>query len=495
MDINSTNGSPVVADSSPTAKSGLRIYSSLLPYSQSGSSFSTGVLAVPRKKPAKLDDVCSNGWLDAMISSSPPRKKILKDFNSFDVVLDDEIAYQSWMIRYPSALKSFQLIMDRARNKKLVIFLDYDGTLSPIVDDPDRAFMSNEMRSAVRNAAEYFPTAIISGRSRDKVCDLVGLKELYYAGSHGMDIMFPAKDMVSGNHLDCVFSTDLEGKEVNLFQPANEFLPMINEIFRTLVEITKGIKGAKVENHKFCASLHYRNVDENKWPLIAQYVHDILKDYPRLRLTHGRKVLEVRPVIDWDKGRAVEFLLESLGFSNHDDVLPIYIGDDTTDEDAFKVLRKENRGYGILVSTVPKESNAFFSLRDTSEGAASCSMILCVVIRCLKILCFLVCRTGKPETSWNSPPKGWVKLNTDGSFWSTTNRATAGGLLRNDMGHWLWGFSRNLGQNSITLAELTGIRDGLNIAWEHRVEKIIIESDSEVAIKLINCAEFTLWEV
>ncbi|KAL0453135.1 UNVERIFIED_CONTAM: putative trehalose-phosphate phosphatase F, partial [Sesamum latifolium] len=87
---------------------------------------------------------------------------------------------------------------------------------------------------------------------------------------------------------------------------------MISEVYRTFVEITKDIKGAKVENHKFCVSLHYRNVDENSWPLIAQYVHDILKDYPRLRLTHGRKVLEVRPVIDWDKGRAVEFLLESL---------------------------------------------------------------------------------------------------------------------------------------------------------------------------------------
>ncbi|KAL2238053.1 UNVERIFIED_CONTAM: putative trehalose-phosphate phosphatase F [Sesamum indicum] len=140
-----------------------------------------------------------------------------------------------------------------------------------------------------------------------------------------------------------------------------------NQVFRKLDEIVRDIKGAKVENHKFCVSVHYRNVDENSWPVIAQFVHDILKDYPRLRLTHGRKVLEVRPKINWDKGKAVEFLLESLGFSSSDDVLPIYIGDDRTDEDAFKVLRERNRGYGILVSAVPKESNAFFSLRDTSE--------------------------------------------------------------------------------------------------------------------------------
>ncbi|KAL0373046.1 UNVERIFIED_CONTAM: putative trehalose-phosphate phosphatase G [Sesamum calycinum] len=292
MDLKSTNGSLVVADPAPITKSRLGAYSGLMPYSQSGQSLAANIGTVPRKKPTKLDDVRSNGWLDAMISSSPPRKRVHKDFNAFDIVSDEaDVAYQSWMIRYPSALKSFQLIVDHAKNRKLVMFLDYDGTLSPIVDDPDRAFMSNEMRSAVRSVAKHFPTAIISGRSRDKVYDLVGLTELYYAGSHGMDIMFPARDTVSPNHLNCIKSTDLQGKDVNLFQPASEFLPMINEVYRTFVEITKDIKGAKVENHKFCVSLHYRNVDENSWPLIAQYVHDILKDYPRLRLTHGRKDL------------------------------------------------------------------------------------------------------------------------------------------------------------------------------------------------------------
>ncbi|KAL3499531.1 hypothetical protein ACH5RR_038624 [Cinchona calisaya] len=366
MDLKYSKASPVLTDPAPMDKSRLGIRG-LLPCAQSGPSFSTSVLAIPRKKPGKLDDVRSNGWLDAMKSSSPPRKKIVKDVD-VEVVSDDgDITYHSWMSKYPSALNYFGQIMDGARNRRIVIFLDYDGTLSPIVDDPDRAFMSADMRSAVRNVAKYFPTAIISGRSRDKVYELVGLTELYYAGSHGMDIMFPDRRIEPTNHSGCIKSTDLLGKEVNLFQPASEFLPMIDEVFRTLVENTKDITGAKVENHKFCTSVHYRNVDEKIWPVIAQRVHDILNNYPRLRLTHGRKVLEVRPVIDWDKGKAVEFLLESLGFSNSPDVLPIYIGDDRTDEDAFKVLRSESRGYGIIVSAVPKESNAFFSLKDTSE--------------------------------------------------------------------------------------------------------------------------------
>lgn len=367
MDLKSTKASPVLADPAPIDNPRLGMRTGRLPYSQSGQSFATSVLSVPRKKPAKIDDVCSNGWLDAMKCSSPPRKKILKDAVADFSSDDGDIAYRSWMTNYPSALSSFGKIMTNARNRKIVIFLDYDGTLSPIVDDPDRAFMSADMRSAVKCVAKYFPTAIISGRSRDMVYQLVGLTELYYAGSHGMDIMFPVKDTMSTNHLHCANSTDLLGKEANLFQPASEFLPVIDEVFRTLVEITKDIKGAKVENHKFCASVHYRNVEEKSWPLIAQRVHDALHDYPRLRLTHGRKVLEVRPVIDWDKGKAVEFVLKSLGLSDCDNVLPIYIGDDRTDEDAFKVLREGDRGYGILVSSIPKESKASFSLRDTSE--------------------------------------------------------------------------------------------------------------------------------
>ncbi|XLR50612.1 hypothetical protein S83_001284, partial [Arachis hypogaea] len=165
--------------------------------------------------------------------------------------------------------------------------------------------------------------------------------ELYYAYSHGMDIIGPVRQAVPDNHPNCTIrSTDKKGKEVNLFQPATEFLPLIDEVFESLIESTKDIKGAKVENNKFCVSVHYRNVDDKSWDLVGQIIHDILKGYP---------FLEVHPVIDWDKGKEVTFLLESL------------------DEDAFKVLREGNKGYGILVSSAPKESNAVYSLRDPSE--------------------------------------------------------------------------------------------------------------------------------
>ncbi|VFR02220.1 unnamed protein product [Cuscuta campestris] len=364
MELNSTTASPVLADPPPVIKSRRGIPSACL---KSSTPLATSRIPTQRKKRGKLDDVRYNGWLDRMISSSPPRRRVLKDLRAEAGHDEADVEYVRWMTKYPSALTSCQYILNKARNKKIVVFLDYDGTLSPIVDDPNRAFMSDEMRAAVKNIALHFPTAIISGRNRDKVSELVGLSELYYAGSHGMDIAFPPKNEVSYINPDCIKSTDENGEEVCVFQPAREFIPLIKEVFEILTGKTQHIEGSSVENHKFCASVHYRNVVRKRWPWVAQIVHDVLKGYPRLVLTHGRKVLEVRPDIDWDKGKAVNFLLESLGLDDNEDVLALYIGDDRTDEDAFKVLRDGNRGYGILVSAAPKESKAFFSLYNTSQ--------------------------------------------------------------------------------------------------------------------------------
>ncbi|XP_010534066.1 PREDICTED: trehalose-phosphate phosphatase B-like isoform X2 [Tarenaya hassleriana] len=257
-------------------------------------------------------------WVDSLRASSPTRLR-----SSGSVSENDEKI--SWMVRFPSALNRFNEIMSRAKGKKIVMFLDYDGTLSPIVEDPDKAYMSDEMREAVREVAAYFPTAIVTGRCVDKVRSFVKLAGIYYAGSHGMDIKGPTK-------ANCYNKSD----QGMLLQPASEFLPMIDEVFKILKEKTKSIKGAMVENNKFCLSVHFRRVDEKRWIALAEKVKLVLNDYPKLRLTQGRKVLEIRPTIKWDKGKALEFLLETLGFVNSNDVFPIYIGDDRTDEDAFK---------------------------------------------------------------------------------------------------------------------------------------------------------------
>ncbi|XP_072060731.1 probable trehalose-phosphate phosphatase J isoform X2 [Arachis hypogaea] len=266
--------------------------------------------------------------------------------------------HSSWILRYPSALDMFDEIMKGSKGKQIVMFLDYDGTLSPIVEDPDRAFMSNSMRKTVRKLARYFPTAIVTGRCKDKVYNFVRLAELYYAGSHGMDIKGPTRTSK--------YNRDSNAEGV-LFQPASEFLPMIDEVYQQLLDKTKSTPGAKVENNKFCVSVHFRCVDEKKWTELLHQVQSVLKEYPKLRLTQGRKVIEIRPTIKWDKGKALEFLLESLGFANCNDVFPIYIGDDRTDEDAFKKLRDRGQGLGVLVSKFPKDTSASYSLQEPNE--------------------------------------------------------------------------------------------------------------------------------
>lgn len=304
------------------------------------------------KKKALQDIIINNGvglinsWVDSMRACSPTHLKSL-------------LKQSSWLTEHPSALDMFEEILHLSEGKQIVMFLDYDGTLSPIVDDPDRAFMSRKMRRTVRKLANCFPTAIVSGRCIEKVYNFVKLTELYYAGSHGMDIKGPEQ----GSKYEQI----LQDSKSLLCQPATELLPMIDEVYHKLVEKTKSTPGAQVENNKFCVSVHFRRVDENNWSDLANQVRSVMKDYPKLRLTQGRKVLEVRPIIKWDKGKALEFLLESLGYANCTDVFPLYIGDDRTDEDAFKVLRERRQGLGILVSKFPKETSASYSLQEPDE--------------------------------------------------------------------------------------------------------------------------------
>ncbi|XP_010261540.1 PREDICTED: probable trehalose-phosphate phosphatase C [Nelumbo nucifera] len=285
--------------------------------------------------------------------------------NNEPVALDAN--YTSWLIKHPSALSMFDQMMNAAKGKRIVVFLDYDGTLSPIVEDPDKALMSDPMRSAVGDVARYFPTAIISGRCRDKVLDFVQLNNVYYAGSHGMDIMVPLRPLKSRDLTKCQRSTDEKGNEAVVFQPAQEYLSTVQEIIQVLAEKTKTIGGVRIEDNKFCISVHFRRVRQEDFQDLEERVKSTLKEYPLFHLTRGRKVLEVRPSIEWDKGNAVEYLLDTLGLGNSNDVFPVYIGDDRTDEDAFKAIQSRGQGYPILVSSIPKETMASYSLRDPSE--------------------------------------------------------------------------------------------------------------------------------
>ncbi|CAL9071754.1 probable trehalose-phosphate phosphatase 6 [Musa acuminata AAA Group] len=329
----------------------------LFPYPPPRRGGASAAAAIRKKhlSQVELGESWTNAWLESMKASSPIHAKVAASAAAVPIIEREQNEHSAWIVRHPSALSKFEQLMKATKGKQIVMFLDYDGTLSPIVDDPDSAFMSDAMRAAVKEVAGCFPTAIVSGRCRSKLFDFVKLTELHYAGSHGMDIEVPKGTKYT------------KKKKTVLFQPASEFLPMIKKVHKALSEKTKPIPGAKLENNKFCVSVHFRCVDEKHWRVLLEQVWFVLKEYPMLRITPGRKVLEIRPIIKWDKGRALQFLLDSLGFADSKNVLPVYIGDDLTDEDAFKVLRDRGRGIGILVSEFPKETNASYFLRRPSE--------------------------------------------------------------------------------------------------------------------------------
>ncbi|XP_037482167.1 uncharacterized protein LOC119360763 [Triticum dicoccoides] len=251
----------------------------------------------------------------------------------------------------PSAIKFFDDIIANVQGKTIVMFLDYDGTLTPIVKKPERAFMSEQTRNAVRELAMAFSTSVVTGRSCEKAKGFIQLDELHYAGSHGQDIQL--------------------NDGTDPFQPNSEYLPIIAEATERLKEAVREIKGASVENNKFCVSVHYREVRREKdKDLLKNIVMRIVtEEFPKLKVTNGKKVREVRPGPKFDKGDAVKYLLQQLtnkhswGSSR---ILPIYIGDDKTDEDAFKVLSEEG-GFGIRVCKWRKRTAAEYSLKNPSE--------------------------------------------------------------------------------------------------------------------------------
>ncbi|KAL4604552.1 hypothetical protein ACB092_10G201000 [Castanea dentata] len=273
-------------------------------------------------------------------------------------VIDD--FYDIWLKNYPSALSSFEEIKSMAHEKQMVVLLDYDGTLSPIVNNPNQAFMSTEMHSAVREIGEHFPTAIISGRSRNKVFQFVRLNNIYYARSHGMVISNPSLSLNYGNHEHQTRTIDEKGNDMVNFCPVRDFLPIIQTIKDKLEKIAKDITGASVEDNKFCLSVHFRCVNEEKVGKLKEMVESTMEFYNDF-------VMEICPIINWDKGRALQYLLDTLGFEDSSNVLPIYIGDDKTDEDAFKMIKSIGRGFPVAVSTSPKGTEALYSLRDPTE--------------------------------------------------------------------------------------------------------------------------------
>lgn len=248
----------------------------------------------------------------------------------------------------PNALDNLEAIRRRLDGKGLAVFLDYDGTLTPIVERPDMAVLSDRMRATLKKLAATCPVAVISGRDRDDVSAMVGVDGVTYAGDHGFDI--------GGGRLKVVHSV------------GGTHVPALNEVRGRLQESIGAIDGVLFEVKVASFAIHFRLVDRHAVPRIEAAVREALADRPELRLLSGKMVLEIMPDIDWDKGHALRWLLENLSLDPASNVI-VYVGDDVTDEDAFRALPDSGLGIRVLGGDEAnqRKTAARFVLRDPDE--------------------------------------------------------------------------------------------------------------------------------
>ncbi|WP_326548654.1 trehalose-phosphatase [Mycolicibacterium sp. ND9-15] len=227
-----------------------------------------------------------------------------------------------------SAVGEEETVQRRLAGRKPAVFLDYDGVLTPIVDRPEDALMSEDMRRTVRELAARCPVCIITGRDRAVAQQLMGVDDLVVAGSHGFDIWTPQQGSITDDRV-------------------SGYLDLITKVTDRLRADVGSIPGVRIEPKRASVAVHYRQVAPQDRDRIADSVHRLLAEHPdEVALTPGKMVYEIKPNVDWDKGKAVLHLIDVLGLGS-DDVIPLYLGDDITDEDAFRAL--QDRGIGIFV--------------------------------------------------------------------------------------------------------------------------------------------------
>jgi len=233
--------------------------------------------------------------------------------------------------------------------KGVLLLLDYDGTLSPIAASPGLARLPRGTKRLleVLKKNPFFTIAIISGRSLKEIKKQVGIKGIIYAGNHGLEMEGPGLKFVNKGALSR--------------------RRLLDEIYRDLSIRLSAIKGALIENKGLTLSVHYRLVKRRQLARLKIIVNRMLRAplaAKKIRLTYGKKVYEIRPPVDWDKGKAVKRLLKDRRIFKKG-MAPVSIGDDYTDEDMFRAVGPA--GISICVGNPRRDSQAGYYLKDTKE--------------------------------------------------------------------------------------------------------------------------------
>ena len=237
------------------------------------------------------------------------------------------------------ALRSWQRLAPRIHSGRLLVLLDYDGTLVSIAPTPARARPTARTRALLRRLSRLRQTrvGIVSGRALSGVRRIVGVGGLVYVGNHGLEISGPG---------------------VRFVHPAaRRTQPLMGEIAQAMHTALRGIRGAMVESKQLTLSIHWRRVRAGQAGRFHRAVRRCLAPWVQrgaVRLTTGKRVIEVRPPVAWNKGHAAEYLMRMLRMPAG---RVLYMGDDRTDEDAFRVVNRRG-GVAVFVGREPRTTAA-----------------------------------------------------------------------------------------------------------------------------------------
>ena len=233
------------------------------------------------------------------------------------------------------------------RASRVLLLFDYDGTLTPIVKRPEDAVLSDEVRRLLRSLAAHprYIAGIVSGRSLDDLGTLADIPGLIHAGNHGMEIRGQGMDFI---HPGAVAARSL-----------------LDRVVSELVDSVSDFPGVAVEHKGLTLTVHYRAAAEETVANIEAAVSATAAPYVQsgeIHLTRGKMVVEVRPAISWDKGKAIQRIREQCG----DAPVTVYFGDDRTDEDGFRVVQSMD-GIAVFVGEPREGTVALHQLESPRE--------------------------------------------------------------------------------------------------------------------------------
>ena len=223
--------------------------------------------------------------------------------------------------------------------RRLFLFFDFDGTLVPIQNNPADCSLSSRVRDQLEKIAlsGSASIAILSGRSLADIKKRVRIKGIYYGGNHGLEI---------------------SGPRIRFIHPeAKSFKHTIDRACQSIEKATRNFQGVFIEKKNLSFTLHYRMASKESKALVRHIFHKTISEEfagDAFKVIKGKEVLELAPDVLWDKGRAALFILQRLNA----DCLPLYVGDDLTDETAFRALKKN--GITIRVGSSEKTEAQYY---------------------------------------------------------------------------------------------------------------------------------------